>query len=452
METTRASWLKQIGDRQMYPMLPQKLVAMRPPIIIESAEGVMVTDLNGKRYLDCQGGLWCVNVGHNRQEVKGAIIEQLDKLQYYTSFPGTATSPSIELANKLCDVASEEKMRKVFFSSGGSDAVESALKIARQFWKIEGQAEKYKIISLRHGYHGLHFGGMSATSGTPLRRSYEPLLPGFFQVESPNLYRNPFTSDPEALSQMCATLLAREIEHQSPSTVAAIIAEPVQGAGGVNVPPDSYWKRLREICDKNDVLLIADEVVTGLGRSGSLFGCRGWGVQPDLMTMAKGLTSGYLPLGATLLGERVAQAYDKDGVHGLFMHGLTYSGHPVACAAGIAVVDLTLREDLATNARVVGEYFLNGLREALDKYEVVGDVRGKGLMIAIEMVKNRKTKEPFSLRDPLPHLVTEFCASAGMIVRGMQGKFIISPPLTFTREHADMAVDIFEQAFTKHRL
>jgi adenosylmethionine-8-amino-7-oxononanoate aminotransferase len=432
-------------------MLPQKTISARPPLIVDRGDGVTVTDVDGKQYLDCQGGLWCVNVGHNRAEVKHAIVAQLDKLQYYTQFPGTTTVPSIELAAKLCDIADVEGMRKVFFSSGGSDAVESAFKISRQFWKIEGRPEKFKIISLRHGYHGLHFGGLSATSGTHLRRSYEPLVPGFVQVESPNVYRNPFTSEPEELARICALLLDREIENQGAHTVAAVIAEPVQGAGGVNVPPASYWPQLRAVCDKHNVLLIADEVVTGLGRTGSLFGCRGWGVKPDVMTMAKGLTSGYIPLGATVLGERVAAAYDKDSAHALFMHGLTYSGHPVACAAAIAVLDLTLREQLTENAREVGAYFLASMQETLAKHEPIGDVRGKGLMLAVELVKDRETKEPYTARDAYPGKITEFCAKAGMIVRGVGGTFIISPPLIFTKKHVDQAVDILDKAFTAER-
>jgi adenosylmethionine-8-amino-7-oxononanoate aminotransferase len=447
----QANWLKEHNGRhQLHPMTPQAAVAAHPPVIIASGDGVHVTDVDGRRFLDCQGGLWCVNAGHGRQEIKDAIIAQLDTLQYYTLFPGSANAPSIQLSAKLCEIAAEERIAKVFFSSGGSDTVEAALKISRQYWKIMGEPERYKFISLRNGYHGVHFGGLSASGGNFWKRSYEPLMGGFFQVESPYLYRNPFTEDPEELAAICATLLEREIEHQSPDTVAAIIAEPVQGAGGVIVPPTSYWPRLREICDRHGILLIADEIVTGLGRSGCLFGSRGWGVKPDIITLAKGLTSGYVPLGATLINDRVAQAFDRDSPHAVFAHGLTYSGHPVACAAGLASVELVLKEDFPANAAAVGAYFLERLRTTLSRHAPIGDIRGKGLMIAIEMVKDRRTKEPFSPVDPFPIAISEYCVANGVMVRCIAHKIIISPPLVFTRDHVDLAVDVLDQAFSLH--
>jgi putrescine---pyruvate transaminase len=275
-------------------------------------------------------------------------------------------------------------------------------------------------------------------------------VPGFFNVESPNLYRNPFTDDPEELSRICATLLEREIQFQSPDTVAALIAEPIQGAGGVNVPPASYWPKLREICDRYGVLLIADEVITGLGRSGALFGSRGWGVKPDIMCLAKGLTSGYVPLGATLLNQRVSDAWQAVGPRAVLMHGYTYSGHPVCCAAAMAAVDIVVREKLAENAAKVGAYFLAELTKLKGKHEVIGDVRGKGLMIAVELVKNRKTKEPFAPVDTYPGKVSDACLDGGVMLRTIVNKFIISPPLTITNEHADLAVSVLDRALERH--
>ncbi len=451
MQTTE--WLEGHNGRyQLHPMMPQPAISAHPPMIVAKGDGVYVSDIHGKRYIDCQGGLWCVTAGHGRTEIIDAIKTQLDQLQYYTVFPGSTNVPSIELSAKLCELASEERITKVFFSQGGSDAVESAFKIARQYWKIEGQPQRFKFLSLRNGYHGLHFGGMSAGGNVAWKASYEPLMAGFYQVESPHLYRNPFTdSDPEFLTEMCIRMLEREIEHQGPDSIAALIAEPVQGAGGVIVPPASYWPRLREVCDRYGILLISDEVITGLGRTGALFGCRGWGVRPDLMCMAKGLTSGYLPLGATLIGERVASAFDKGGDHGVYMHGYTYSGHPVACAAGIAAVDLTLREKLTENAADVGAYFLAALREKIGGFAPVGDIRGKGLAIAIELVKDRKSKEAFGPTDAFPQAISEFCVSHGVIIRCIVNKLIISPPLTFTRALVDEVVEILRKAFTTHR-
>src|ERR1700676_15148 len=233
----------------------------------------------------------------------------------WPSYRTTPTSLEVRMLRPLrsrpnyAKITASEDMAIALFGSGGSDSTETAFKVARQYWKLVGESERTKFISLRGGYHGLHFGGMSACGGDAWRRSYEPMMPGFINVESPNFYRNPFTEDPEQLSAICATLLEREIQFQSPDTIAALIAEPVQGAGGVNVPPASYWPKLREICDRYGILLIADEVITGFGRSGTLFGTRGWGVKPDIMCLAKGITSGYIPLGATLLNDRIAKAW-----------------------------------------------------------------------------------------------------------------------------------------------
>lgn len=453
-ERARHNWLiANNGKHMLHPMLPQHVVSDEPPIIIDRAEGVFVYDLNGKGYIDCQGGLWCVNAGHGRQEIKDAIVAQLDKLQYYTNFPGSTVPPAIELSAKLVDIAKDEGIKKVFFGLGGSDAVESALKIARQYWKIEGEPERIKFISLRNGYHGLHFGGTAATGGNAWKRNYEPLTPGFINVESPFLYRNPFSEDSEELSAICLKLLEREIEFQMPDTIAALVAEPIQGAGGVIVPPASYWPGLRALCDQYGILLIADEVITGFGRSGALFGSRGWGVKPDMMCVAKGLTSGYLPLGATLVNGRISDTLDrKDSKFNVFMQGYTYSGHPVSCAAGMASLDIVLRENLAENAGVVGDYLIRKLQQELYAFAPVGDIRGKGLMICIELVKDRKTKEPFGPTDPLPAAVSEFCVSRGVMIRTIGHKMIISPPLTFTKAHADQVVDVLRQALKAAQL
>lgn len=448
--TNDKAWLKEhVGLHSFHPMNDPKATERDRPPIIEKGDGVYITDLDGNRMIDCQGGLWCVNAGYGRTEIIDAITNQLKDLPYYSLFPGSANAPATRLAAKLCEITAEEGMVRAQFGSGGSDSVETALKVARQYWKLVGEPERVKFISLRGGYHGLHFGGMSACGGEAWRRNYEPMMPGFFNVESPNLYRNPFTDDPEELVNICIRLIEREIQFQVPDTVAAVIAEPIQGAGGVNVPPAAYWPKLREVCDRYGVLLIADEVITGLGRSGALFGSRGWGVKPDIMCLAKGVTSGYVPLGATLLNQRVADAWQAEGPRSVMMHGYTYSGHPVACAAGLAAVDLVIKENLAENARLVGDYFLTRLKTLMDKHEVIGDVRGKGLMIAVELVKNRQTKEPFTPMDSYPNEISELCVANGVMLRTIVNKFIISPPLIFTKEHADEVVRVLDYALSK---
>lgn len=453
MSSKNSAWLKEHNTQHiMHPMQDPKALRDNPPVIIESGDGVHITDIDGRRFIDCQGGLWCVNAGYGRKEIVDAVSKQMEKLAYYSLFPGSTNAPSIELSQKLIELTAEEGMAKVSFGLGGSDAVESALKISRQYWKLEGQGDKYKFISLYNGYHGLNFGGMSACGGIAWRSSYEPLMPGFLQVESPHLYRNPYTTDPEELAEICAQIMERQIEIQGAHTVAAIIAEPIQGAGGVIVPPASYWPRLRQIADRYNVLLIADEVITGLGRSGSLFGSRGWGVKPDIMCLAKGISSGYVPLSATLVNSRVAKAWERDaGFTSVYMHGYTYSGHPVACAAGLAAVDLVLKENLTENAQVVGDYFMSRLLELKDKHRAIGDVRGKGLMLAIELVKDRTTKEPFGSEDAFPIAISESCVNNGVMIRTIVNKLIISPPLTFTKDHVDEVVSVLDQAFDRNR-
>jgi putrescine aminotransferase len=281
----------------------------------------------------------------------------------------------------------------VLFSNGGSDAVEGALKIARQYWKLKGQADRSKFISLRQGYHGVHFGGMSVNGNTNFRRAYEPLLPGCFHVDTPWLYHNPYSRRPRALGEICAELLEREIVFQGPDTVAAFIAEPIQGAGGVIVPPPNYWPLVREVCDRHGVLLIADEVVTGFGRSGAMFGTRLWNVKADLWCLAKGISSGYVPLGATAIGRRVADVFDADTTGARpVSHGYTYSAHPVAAAAALATLDVLEQQDVPGNAARVGAHLQARMRRpSSQRFSFVGDVRGLGLMCGVEMVATRPT-------------------------------------------------------------
>jgi putrescine---pyruvate transaminase len=436
------------ASRFWHPMLHPNEMQRREPIRIVRGDGCFVYDDGGKRLIDGVAGLWNVNVGHNRAEVKQAITAQLDELEYFQLFDGISHPRAEELAARVIDLAAPEGMRRVIFNSGGSDAVETALKIARQYWKLEGQADRTKFIALKQGYHGTHFGGASVNGNTAFRRNYEPLLPGCFHVETPWPYRNPFTDDPEELAHICAELLEREILFQSPDTVAAFIAEPVQGAGGVIVPPASYWPLVRRVCDKHGVLLIADEVVTGFGRSGSMFGSRGWGVQPDIMCLAKGISSGYIPLGATLVNERIEKAFaGNQDFTGAIMHGYTYAGHPVACAAALASLKIVTDEDLPGNAARQGAYLLEQLKPFEQRYPAVGEVRGKGLMVALDLVKNRQTREPIDPTDGYAGEVAAATRTAGALVRPVGTKIILSPPLVYTREHVDTLVAALDRGF-----
>ncbi|MFA7587220.1 MAG: aminotransferase class III-fold pyridoxal phosphate-dependent enzyme, partial [Novosphingobium sp.] len=437
-DEVRANWLKDhVIGRTFRPVSAQDELLGDMPSIITRGEGVHITDIDGTRMIDCVGGLWCVNAGYGRQEIISAVEQQLQKLSYSSIFPGSANPPSIELSEKICELAAEENIAKVFYGSNGSDAVENALKLARQYWKIVGKTEKYKFISLRGGYHGTHFGGMAANGlDSAFRRSYEPMIPGFISVETFNSYRPLIDGiDPEAQVDLLIKLMEREIAYQSPETIAGFIAEPIQGGGGMHVPPESYWRKLRELCDRHDILFISDEVVTGFGRTGHMFGARGWGVKPDIMCCGKGISGGYSPLSATLVNERVASAWTNagDNDHAFVAAGYTHSGNPTSCAAGLAALDIVMRENLVDNAREVGAYFLERLKTLVDKHEAVGDVRGRGLMMCLEMVKDKGTKEAYEADHRFPVDISRFCRRNGVWLRQVDHKFIISPPLTFTR-------------------
>ena len=431
----------------LHPMIDPKVARQSPPLIVERGDGVHVWDIDGKRYLDTVASLWNVNVGHNRRELIDAVTAQLGKLAYYSTFQNTSNPPAIELSARLTAMFAPEKMSQVLFSSGGSDAVETALKLARQYWKLEGQAQRVKFLSLKWGYHGVHFGGASINGNPVFRAAYEPLLPGCFQVESPYLYRNPWNeSEPERLAALCLDELERTIQYQGADTIAAFVAEPVQGAGGVIVPPASYWPGVREVLDRHGILLISDEIVTGFGRIGAMCGARAWGVAPDMMAMAKGINSGYVPLGATLLNERVAGAFERPGVPAALMHGYTYSGHALACAAANANLAIVEREDLPARALDIGGYLLERLQE-LHRWPQVGDVRGKGLMVAIELVSDRRSKAMLAPPHPFIGALVAAARHEGAIIRVQGNRLILSPPLVFGREHVDEMLRILHVAF-----
>ncbi|WP_323117928.1 aspartate aminotransferase family protein [Burkholderia alba] len=426
------------------------LAASRPPVRIVRGEGCYLYDDTGRPLLDAVASLFNVYVGHGRAEIKEAIVKQLDELEYHPVFAGFSHPRAEELSSRIVGMLQPEDMRRVIFGSGGSDAVEAALMIARQYWKVVGQPERTKFIALRQAYHGSHFGGNSVTGNTAYRRNYEPMLSGCFHVETPWIYRNPFTQDPEELGRLCAALVEREIVFQGPDTVAAFIAEPVQGTGGIIVPPANYWPLVREVCDRHGVLLIADEVVTGFGRTGSLFGSRGWGVAPDIMCLAKGVSSGYLPLGATVLNRRIEDAFAANpaGI-GTLMHGYTYAGHPIVCAAALANLQIIVDEDLTGNAAREGAYLLERLQPLVDRYPAVGDVRGKGLLVGIDLVKDKASREPIDPSDGYAAALADATRDAGVLIRSLGNRLAIAPPLVINRKEVDEIVHAINLAFER---
>ena len=435
-----------------HPYANPNEIKERLPVHIVSGDGVYVRDSHGRQLLDGNaGGLWCVNVGHNRPEIKSAIMKQLDELVFYQLFDGISHPRATELAAKLVAMTQPENMRRAFFTSGGSDSIETALKLARQFHLVNGQPGRSKFISLKGSYHGSHFGAATVSAQAALHHAYEPLVPGVFSAEMPFLYRNRWNcTDPNELVELCIKDLIEVITYQSPDGVAAIIAEAVNGQSLV-VPPANYWPRVREVCDQYGILLIADEVITGFGRSGSLFGCRGWGVIPDMMCLAKGISSGYIPLGAVMVGARLVEAWDRIGTdaRGYIATGVTYAGHPVACAAGLAALDIVEKENLPENARVQGEYLIERLRPFVQKFPSVGDVRGKGLMITLDFVTDKKTREPKDPAGKFAHAIAAAGRDHGIMVRPYGPRVILSPPLIFSSQHCDELVAGLEKTLSQ---
>jgi len=447
--TDNIDQLKQDNAQFLFhPMAHPAAMQKTRPDIIARGEGCWVWDIDGHKMIDGVAGLWSSNLGHSNRRVRDAIVAQLDELPFYNTFRGTTHPRAIELSARLVQTMAPDGVGAVMFGNGGSDAVEAALKIARQYWKVKGQPERTKFISLKQGYHGVHFGGMSVNGLGNIRRAYEPLMPGCFHVDSPWPYHNAYTDDPEELGRICAGLLEREIVFQGADTVAAFIAEPIQGSAGVIVPPANYWPLVREVCDRHNVLLIADEVVTGFGRSGAMFGTRLWGVTADIWCLAKGISSGYVPLGATALSKKVSDAFLADaGGLGTIAHGYTYSGHPVAAAAALATLDEIEEKDVVGNAARVGAHFQARMAEFERRVSFIGDVRGKGLMTGIEMVADKAKRVPLPRSSDIPQRVAREAYRRGAMVRISGPNMILSPPLVITREEIDHLVDILEASF-----
>lgn len=439
---------QQRQKRFWHPMSSAAAGHSTPTVIVERGEGNHVFDIEGNRLLDGVGGLWNVNVGHNRPEVKAAIARQMDKLSYYQTFDGVAHPGVYDLADRLCEMFKREDMQRVMFGSGGSDAVETALKMARQYWVAAGEPSRTKFLSLRNGYHGVHIGGTSVGGSGVYHYNHGPLLPGCVQLDTPWLYRNPWDcEDPEQLVTHCIRQLEEVIAFHGAQTIAAFIAEPVQGAGGLIVPPSAYWPRLREVCDRTGILLIADEVVTGFGRTGSMLGSRGWEVAPDILCLAKGISAGYVPLGATMYNGRIAQAIESgSGFSHMVMHGYTYSGHPLACAASLAVLDIVESEDLPANAARVGKHLLEQLLPLREEYAPVGDVRGKGLMLALDLVTDKASRTPLNPSEGFAARVADAARKRGVLVRAIANKVVMSPPLTLKLEEADLMARALREA------
>ncbi len=405
-----------------------------------SGAGATITDSNGRDYIDGLSGLWNVNAGHGRQELADAARDQMARLAFHSAYAGGSNEPAIRLAGRLSALV-YPSINTFFFTSGGAEASESSFKTARFYWKALGKPDRIKVISRRRAYHGLTLAAMSATGLPGFWPMFEPRTPGFLHIDAPDPYRFVSPDPSVSVGVAAANQLEDAILREGADTVAAFIAEPVQGAGGVIVPPPDYFARIREICDRHDVLFIADEVITGFGRTGRWFGLEHYGVEPDIMQFAKGITSGYVPLGGIGVSDRI-----RDVINGVppgkrWMHAFTYSGHPTCCAVALANIDILEREHLIERSAVAGERLLRGLR-TLESTEHVGNVRGQGLMAAVEVVADKATKQSFPPEAGLTQKLMDALLDRGLYTRVVMDSICLAPPLVTTDAQIERIVGI----------
>lgn len=431
-----------------HPMVQHKKYERQPPKRMNSASGCYVTDDQGKEYLDAVSGLWCVNIGYGRRELAEVAYEQIVELSYLPLV--MSHSPAIKLSAKVLELLGFEG--KVHFSNSGSEANEVAFKIARQYHAQAGTGSwRYKIISRYRAYHGNTMGALSATAQAERRSKYEPLVPGFLHVHPPYCYRCPFGKTYGNCNIECATSIEDTINYEGSESIAAIIAEPVISGGGVIVPPDEYLPILRDICDRHGILLIFDEVVSGFGRLGKMFGYQVWGVKPDMITLAKGITSGYLPLSATVVQQPIFEAFmDESDPSSHFRHINTYGGHPASAAVSLKNIEILETERLPERAAQMGEYLMTQLAGLRD-HPLVGDLRGKGLLIGVELVADKQTKEPLASKQVGE--IVSYCLEREVIIGrntntipGLTNVLIMAPPLVLTKTDADKIVTTLKQA------
>lgn len=410
-------------------------------LIAEKAEGSWVTDHKGNRYLDGMAGLWCVNVGYGRQELAEAAYEQLKEMAY---FPLSQSHiPAIKLAEKLNEMLGDEYV--IFFSNSGSEANETAFKLVRQYHQQKGEGSRYKFISRYRAYHGNSMGSLAATGQAQRKFKYEPLAPGFLHVPPPDLYRGKDKVDAAAGELESVKDIDRVMTWELSETIAGVIMEPIITGGGILVPPDQYMKGVKEVCEKHGALLIVDEVICGFGRTGKPFGFMNYGVKPDIFTMAKGITSAYLPLSATAVRKDIYETFKGSDEYDYFRHVNTFGGNPAACALALKNLEIMENEQLFDRSSELGDYLKQSLASQLADHPYVGDVRGKGLLVGIELVKDKLSKEPLGV--DLVNKVIGGCKSKGLIigkngatVAGYNNVLTLSPPLNIETEDLDFII------------
>lgn len=442
--TYRNFSLKQLQEidaaHHLHPFTDHKDLRAAGSRIVTRAQGPFIYDSEGNELLDGMAGLWCVNVGYGRDELADAAHAQMKELPYYNSFFRCSTPTPVLLSRKLAEIA-PAGLSQVFYGSSGSEANDTALRLVRHYWALEGRPQKNRIISRKMAYHGSTVAGTSLGGMAAMHGQLGGAVPNIGHVMMPYAFELSLPGESDhAFGLRAARAVEDAILEAGAENVAAFIGEPIMGAGGVKIPPESYWPEVQRICRKYDVLLMLDEVITGYGRTGAWFAAQSMGIAPDTITTAKALTSGYQPLSALLVGERIASTLVEKG--GEFFHGYTYSGHPVACAVALANLGIIEREGLIERVRDdTGPYFRQALAEALADHGIVGEVRTYGLLGAIEIVKDRQTRERFAGEGAAAVRVRDHAIANGMMMRATGDTMILSPPLIWTRETIDMAAE-----------
>jgi adenosylmethionine-8-amino-7-oxononanoate aminotransferase len=438
-QTTEERFLRHIFVRD------QMAEWSKNPLIMARADGILYWDMTGKRYLDALSGIYVTAVGHNNRRVIEAIRRQLDTLHFSPVMHGT-NPPAVQLATMLAEVA-PGTLNTVKFQCGGSEVTEAAIKLARQYQRLAGHPGRYKVISRYQSWHGSTLGSLSASGLKSRKTVNEPLAPGFLHVFPPTCYRCPFGKSYPDCNITCATIVGQVIEMEDPATVAAVMVEPIGHTGGIIDPPPEYLKILREVCDEHGILLIFDEIITGMGRTGHLFAAETFDVVPDVLCTAKGLSGGYAPLSAMICTEQIADTFwgpisENPG----FVEGHTFEGNPISCAAGIAVLREILDNDLCGNARCQGERLRQGFQKLADKYGVIGDIRGKGLLQGIEFVRNVKTREPFPPGQEIGVKIGRKALDNGLLCRFDPHWLAFGPALIVTAEQIDEMVALLDRS------
>jgi putrescine aminotransferase len=431
---TTKQWQEADSAHFLHPFTDHRSLAGKGARIVDRAEGVYIWDTEGHKILDGMSGLWCVNVGYGQQALIDAATRQMARLPFYNAFFNTATPPAIELAELLAEVTPPQ-FRHVFFTSSGSEGNDTVVRMVRRYWDVLGQPQRQVIIGRWNGYHGSTMAGASLGGMKGMHEQGGLPIPGIEHIEQPFWYESGRALSPEAFGVQAAQALEAKILEVGADKVAAFIGEPVQGAGGVIVPPSTYWPEIQRICDRHGILLVSDEVICGFGRTGRWFGCETFGTRPDLMTFAKGVTSGYVPLGGVMVGERVADVLIERG--GEFNHGYTYSGHPVACAVAVANLKLIRERGLVDHVREEAGPHLARRFEELRDHPLVGDVQTCGLMGAIQMVQDKASGRPFPGDYALGMICRAHCFDNGLVMRAVGDRMIVAPPLVITREQVD---------------